>query len=218
VLGGWGSPRASARRGITARASFTRPESRPTLRRAEATPLLAKPLHRHFNAPSPTVQRDLDRCSQAVDPPCARPEVALRYTQTQLALPPVAGRGNEQWSSFQNCSLRPGRVCRRLGYLAGLAIVRSAATAQHAAASQPARSAESLGMSNVRLIMHEVSPRCGSFEVRYLDGRPSTYFYWDDLPSRLLRPDLVDGATALEPAKALARAERDRNPGHMTDR
>jgi hypothetical protein len=47
-------------------------------------------------------------------------------------------------------------------------------------------------MSIVRLIKHEVIPDCGSFEVHFEDGRPSKYFYWDDLPSRRLRPDLVD--------------------------
>ena len=62
-------------------------------------------------------------------------------------------------------------------------------------------------MANVRLIKHEVIPQCGSFEVRFEDGRPSKYFYWDDLPSRRLRPDLVDSETALEQAKAFARAE-----------
>jgi hypothetical protein len=45
------------------------------------------------------------------------------------------------------------------------------------AASQPARSAESWGMANVRLIKHEAVPKCGSFEVCFPDGRPSKYFY-----------------------------------------
>jgi len=36
----------------------------------------------------------------------------------------------------------------------------------------------------IRLIKHEVIPNCGSYEVRYSDGRPSRYFYWDDLPGR----------------------------------
>ena len=58
-------------------------------------------------------------------------------------------------------------------------------------------------MPQIRLIKHEVIPKCGSFEVRLPDGAPSRYFYWDDLPSRRLRPDLVDGETALEQAKAL---------------
>jgi hypothetical protein len=59
-------------------------------------------------------------------------------------------------------------------------------------------------MSTVRLIKHEVIPDCGSFEVRFDDGRPSRYFYWDDLPSRRLRPDLVDSETALEQAKGVS--------------
>jgi hypothetical protein len=59
----------------------------------------------------------------------------------------------------------------------------------------------------IRLIKHEVIPKCGSFEVRFPDGRPSRYFYWDDLPSRRLRPDLLNGETALEKAKAFAGAE-----------
>jgi hypothetical protein len=46
-----------------------------------------------------------------------------------------------------------------------------------------------------------VIPACGSFGLRFDDGRPSVYFYWDDLPSRRLRPDLVDSETALEQAK-----------------
>jgi len=61
----------------------------------------------------------------------------------------------------------------------------------------------------IRLIKHEAVPRCGSYEVRFSDGRPSRYFYWDDVPSRRLRPDLLTGDEALEKTKALARAERD---------
>ena len=45
----------------------------------------------------------------------------------------------------------------------------------------------------------------GSFEVRFPD-RPSQYFYWDDLPGRRLKPELMDRETALEKAKAFARA------------
>ena len=65
-------------------------------------------------------------------------------------------------------------------------------------------------MSSVRLIKHEAVPKCGSYEVRFSDGRPSRYFYWDDEPSRRLRPDLLAGDEALEKAKALAQAERDK--------
>jgi hypothetical protein len=69
-------------------------------------------------------------------------------------------------------------------------------------------------MANVRLIKHEAVPKCGSFEVRFPDGRPSHFFYWDNLPSRRLRPDLLTGEAALDRAKALARAERDRLSSH----
>jgi hypothetical protein len=59
-------------------------------------------------------------------------------------------------------------------------------------------------MANVRLIKHEVVPQCGSFEVR----RPS-YFYWEDIPGRRLRPELHTSEVALEQAKDVARSERD---------
>jgi hypothetical protein len=62
-------------------------------------------------------------------------------------------------------------------------------------------------MTAVRLIKHEAVPRCGSYEVRYPDGRPSQYFYWDHVPSRRLRPELLWGKDALEAAQRLARAE-----------
>ena len=56
------------------------------------------------------------------------------------------------------------------------------------------------------IIKHEAVPQCGSFEVRYEDGRPSQYFYWDDIPARRMRPETLDRETALEKAKAAARA------------
>ena len=34
-------------------------------------------------------------------------------------------------------------------------------------------------MAEIRIIKHEAVPKCGSFEVRFSDGRPSKYFYWD---------------------------------------
>jgi len=64
--------------------------------------------------------------------------------------------------------------------------------------------------ARVRIIMQESVPQCGGFAVRYPDGRPSVYFYWDDLPSRRLRPETLDRETALERAKALARASETR--------
>lgn len=60
----------------------------------------------------------------------------------------------------------------------------------------------------IRIIRHEAVPQCGSYEVRFPDGRPSRYFYWDDVPGRRMRPDQLDSEQALESAQALARAER----------
>jgi len=40
-----------------------------------------------------------------------------------------------------------------------------------------------------RLIKHEAVPRSGSYVARFADGRPSVFFYFDDLPSRPLRPE-----------------------------
>jgi hypothetical protein len=67
-----------------------------------------------------------------------------------------------------------------------------------------------MAVSRFRLLKHEAVPKCGSFEVRFPDGRPSRFFYWDDVAGRRLNPGQVDGKTALELAKALARAERDK--------
>ena len=63
--------------------------------------------------------------------------------------------------------------------------------------------------ARIRIIKHEAMPDCGSFEVRYADGRPSRFWYWDDIPGRRLRPEMTHEA-ALEAAKAFARAEPDR--------
>jgi hypothetical protein len=76
-------------------------------------------------------------------------------------------------------------------------------------ASVEQRFAESSGMTT-RLIKHEAVPKC-SYEVRFTDGRPSSYFYWDDLPGRRLRPDLLTGEQAERYAKSFAQAERDRS-------
>lgn len=58
----------------------------------------------------------------------------------------------------------------------------------------------------VRIIKHEIVPDCGSFEVRFSDGTPSRYFYWDDIPSRRLRPEQVDQETAKKQAQEFARS------------
>jgi hypothetical protein len=52
--------------------------------------------------------------------------------------------------------------------------------------------------------------RRGSFEVRFANGRPLIYFYWDDEPQPgRLRPEILTRSPALEQAKAVARAEQD---------
>jgi hypothetical protein len=49
-------------------------------------------------------------------------------------------------------------------------------------------------------------PGCGGNEVRFPDGRPSRYFYFEDVPSRRLRPEeQLTGQEAERWAKALAR-------------
>ena len=65
----------------------------------------------------------------------------------------------------------------------------------------------------IHIIKHEAVPLCGSYEVRFSDGMggmESRFFYWDDLPSRRLRVDILTSEQALEQAKAFARAERDK--------
>ena len=67
--------------------------------------------------------------------------------------------------------------------------------------------------NRIRIIRHSAVPLCGSYEVRFSDGMggmESRFFYWDDLPSRRVRPDIFTREQALELARAFARAERDR--------
>ena len=61
----------------------------------------------------------------------------------------------------------------------------------------------------VRLELHEVIRGTGSFEVRYADGRPSDFFYFEDDPSRRLSPDVMTRAEALRAAQVKARQEQD---------
>src|SRR4030095_919248 len=60
----------------------------------------------------------------------------------------------------------------------------------------------------IRIIPHEAVPLCGSFEVRFPDGRPSRWSYWDDIAGRRLRPDLVDTAPARREAQSWAHREQ----------
>jgi len=43
-------------------------------------------------------------------------------------------------------------------------------------------------MTGVHLRKHEAVQDYGSYEVWFDDGRPSKFFYFDDLPNRRLRP------------------------------
>jgi hypothetical protein len=65
-------------------------------------------------------------------------------------------------------------------------------------------------MTDVHLRKHEAFQDCGSYEVWFGDGRPSKFFYFDDLPNRRLRPDFMTKAQAAEAAQAFARAEREK--------
>ena len=69
----------------------------------------------------------------------------------------------------------------------------------------------------IRIIKHEAVPQCGSFKIPNSRTDPANIFYWDDLPSRRLRPETLDRETALEKAKAVARAASGspRNDPHL---
>jgi hypothetical protein len=64
-------------------------------------------------------------------------------------------------------------------------------------------------MANIRIIRHSVIPESGSFEVRFADGRPSLYWYWDDNASRRSVRNCLDQETAKKQAQEFARAVRD---------
>ena len=65
------------------------------------------------------------------------------------------------------------------------------------------------------IIRHDGAKDSGSFEVRFLGGRPTKFFYWDDDPSRRLRPDMLTGGQALRQARAFAKTERTRIPDEV---
>ena len=62
----------------------------------------------------------------------------------------------------------------------------------------------------IRVMKHEIVPDCGNYEVRFPDGRPSKYFYFENLPGRRLGPDRVEQAVAEQNAKRFAREEQDK--------
>jgi len=64
-------------------------------------------------------------------------------------------------------------------------------------------------MTDVHLRKHEAVQDTGSYEVWFDDGRPSKFFYFDDLHNRRLRPDIMTKAQAAEAAQAFAREARD---------
>jgi hypothetical protein len=53
-------------------------------------------------------------------------------------------------------------------------------------------------------------PGCGSFEIRFADGRASLYIYFDDIRGRRLRAEQLTRSEALEQAKSLARDELEK--------
>ena len=48
-----------------------------------------------------------------------------------------------------------------------------------------------------RIIRHETVPQSGSYEVRFGDGRASKFFYFDDVPARRLRHEMLPSEQAL---------------------
>jgi hypothetical protein len=57
-------------------------------------------------------------------------------------------------------------------------------------------------MTDARSIKHEAVPNCGSYEVRYSDGRPS----FEDVAGRRLRPEQFTSEQAEHEAKKFAQA------------
>jgi hypothetical protein len=65
-------------------------------------------------------------------------------------------------------------------------------------------------MNKVRIIRtREAVPKTGSYMVEHPGG--PTYFYYDDEPSRRLRPDAMTSEQALEAARKFARNLRDKS-------
>jgi hypothetical protein len=60
-------------------------------------------------------------------------------------------------------------------------------------------------MPAVRIIKHEAIPQTGSYEVKFADGRPSVYHYFDDDPGRRSITGKMTSAQALEMAEAAAK-------------
>ena len=67
-----------------------------------------------------------------------------------------------------------------------------------------------ISIPRIRIIRHSAVPDTGSDEVRFADGRASKYFYFDDVLAPAAAAGHPHQRAALEQAKALARAERDK--------
>ena len=103
------------------------------------------------------------------------------------------------WSAASSCkTVKATRTSRQIVkyFLADLRPLKS-------------RKAEEAVADRIRIIKHEAVPECGSYEVRFSDGRPSKYFCWEDIPDRRLRSEQADSKQALEEAEALTWTERD---------
>jgi hypothetical protein len=64
-------------------------------------------------------------------------------------------------------------------------------------------------MSDVRIIRHEAIAQTGSYEVKFTDGRPSVYHYFDDDPGRRSITGKMTSAQTLEQATVIAKHMRD---------
>lgn len=65
-------------------------------------------------------------------------------------------------------------------------------------------------MITIKIRKHEAVPDTGSYEIYFSDGRRSIYVYWDDVPGRRMRPEILTRDQALEEARRIARAEARR--------
>jgi hypothetical protein len=65
-------------------------------------------------------------------------------------------------------------------------------------------------MTSIRIIKHESIPQTGSYEVRFSNGRPSVFHYFDDDHGRRSITSKMTSEEALHAAKTLARAEWDK--------
>jgi len=65
----------------------------------------------------------------------------------------------------------------------------------------------------IRLLKYTAAPQVpdsGSYEVRFPDGRPSVYFYWDDNPGRASITHRMNSEEAERKATALAKIEQEK--------